>query len=148
MKVTMIAIDPDKIRCWLKKEGLKREAVSESVGKSNGYLSTVISSGFIPAPVLNLLCRVYGMKPSEFLPDPKPEREVPGVVLQSDVDCAVKVTVRGDRLRMVMSVNGRDDIDVVSKIKDNGYLDFMQAFSYAAHMAYKFAEQREINDFR
>lgn len=147
-KVTMIAIDPDKLRSWLKKNDLAQKEVCEALGKSASFLSTVMIRGFITAPVLNLLCRQYGVKPSDFTPDPKPDKEVHKSVFKSDVDCAVKVTVRGDRLRMVMSVNGREDIDVVSKIKSNSYLDFMQSFSYAAHMAYKFAEQREINDFR
>lgn len=65
----------------------------------------------------------------------------------TDVDCAVKVKVNGNKMKLTVSVNGQDDIEAVSFVNGTGYIDFMKSFSYAAHMAYKMAQQGAINDF-
>lgn len=60
--------------------------------------------------------------------------------------CDVKLYVGQDRIKLVLRVNGQEDIVAHAKINGGSYLDFVKSFSYAAHMCYKLAEQRELND--
>lgn len=62
--------------------------------------------------------------------------------------CDVKLYVGHEKIKLVLRVNGHDDIVAHAKINGGSYLDFVKSFSYAAHMCYKMAEQRELNDFR
>ena len=73
------------------------------------------------------------------------EEQTPTEEPKSDIDCAAKIFVRGDTLRLTFMCNGQNDIVASSLIKGDGFLDFVKAFSYAAHMCYKLAEQRELN---
>lgn len=87
--------------------------------------------------------RVFAALRDELLP--VLEEQTPPAAPKSDVDCAAKIFVRGDTLRLTFMCNGKDDIVASSLIKGDGFLDFIKAFSYAAHMCYKLAEQRELN---
>lgn len=144
----MKKVDPAKLRAWMDKENITPAELSAYIGKSWSYIGNVIRRKEMPEAVFNLMCRLYGISPAELTPDPKPVITDPPTPSKgdSDIDCAVKMSVHGDRIRLTLMVNGQDDLVASAYIKGDSFLDLVKSFSYAAHMCYKLAEQRELND--
>lgn len=147
-KMVMKKVDPAKLRAWMDKENITPAELSAYIGKSSYYIGNVIKHKEMPEAVFNLMCKLYGASPAELTPDPKPVITDPPTPSKgdSDIDCAVKMSVHGDRIRLTLMVNGQDDLVASAYIKGDGFLDLVKSFSYAAHMCYKLAEQRELND--
>ena len=53
--------------------------------------------------------------------------------------------VSPERVVLHMYFQGTEICKAASKVKGTRELDLMQAISYAAHMMYKFAEQKELD---
>lgn len=146
--MVMKKFDPAKLRAWTAKENITPAELSAYIGKSSSYIGNVIKRREMPEAVFNLMCKLHGIFPAELTPDPKPVITDPPTPSkgESDIDCAVKMSVHGDRIRLTLMVNGQDDLVASAYIKGDGFLDLVKSFSYAAHMCYKLAEQRELND--
>lgn len=146
--MVMKKVCPAKLRAWMDKENITPAELGESIGKSSSYIGNVIKRREMPEAVFNLMRKLHGVFPAELTPDPKPVITDPPTPSkgESDIDCAVKMSVHGDRVRLTLMVNGQDDLVASAYIKGDGFLDLVKSFSYAAHMCYKLAEQRELND--
>lgn len=147
-KKNYVQIDADKIRALAKEKGISAQKMSVSLGRSHEYLREVMLRGTMHSPSLDLLCKLYGVKRKDVTPDPKPKAVTPPqpqelFFPESDINC--KVYVQGDRMKMIVSMRGQEDIVGWSRVRDG---DLWQSFSYAAHMCYKLAEQRRLNDRR
>ena len=143
-----VKIDSNKIKALAKEKGISIQKMSVSLGRSHEYLRVVMHRGTMHFQSLYLLCKLYKVKRKDVTPDPKPVITDPPTPSkgESDIDCAVKMSVHGDRVRLTLMVNGQDDLVASAYIKGDGFLDLVKSFSYAAHMCYKLAEQRELND--
>lgn len=142
-----VKIDSNKIKALAKENGISIQKMSVSLGRSHDYLREVMLRGTMHGPSLDLLCKLYKVKRKDVTPDPEPKKAVPPPQPQelffpeSDINC--KVYVQGDRMKMIVSMRGQEDIVGWSRVRD---VDLWQSFSYAAHMCYKLAEQRRLND--
>lgn len=124
-------IDAEKVREFAKKNSITLKDMSYAIGRSESYLSYAMSSGNgIPTTTFELLCRVYDVPAQTFLPD------------QTQKGYTAELSITGNKALFVVKNDGEKVVSATSWVKGETELDIMQAISYAAHMCYKFAQQK------
>lgn len=155
-KVNMMEFDPVKMQNWLDARKLTASEVSVATGHSSGYMSVAIQRGSMPPSQAMLLHSLYGFKLSDVQPDPEPVVEqsaeedwqsVYDTALAGD-DYQLRVKVLPDRLCVSVLRNGAVFVHAWSNRKSLSEVDTLQAISYAAHMCYKFVQQKELANGR
>lgn len=121
----------------------------ELLVRSKTYLSSVFCKKAIPMNTAMFLCKELGLKLQDYEIKPEPPESPKPIEAQADG------TVYGWSNTMYVNMNAKivslaffkDGIKVASgraKIFDETERGIMQAISYAAHMCYKFSEQKEL----
>ena len=135
----MIKLDREKTKKFAKERGISLEDISYALGRSKSYISYAMSSeSGIPNATFDLLCRIYDVPPETFLPDPEPVVAPPGL----EGGYLTEVFVHGNKVHFAVRNNGEEVASAFAYIKNDTELAVMQAISYAAHMCYKFAQQK------
>lgn len=136
----MVKIDPQKMKNVLRDKGLSQVEVSGAIGKSKNYIAACIRNGEISATALQLIGIKYGITERDVAPErkkkQKPEAPSSGFSLS--------LLVKPDRVRVGISHNGEELYGAWSFVKGDTEKNLIQAISYAVHMCYKKAEQREL----
>ena len=140
----MVKIDPQKMRNVLRDKGLSQVEVSEANGKSKNYISVCICNGEISTTALELIRIKYGISIKEISPEKKKEPEKKPESETSPTGFSLSILVKPDRVRVGISHNGEELYSAWSLVKGETETKLMQAISYAAHMLYKKAEQKEL----
>lgn len=140
----MVKLDPHKMRNILKAKGLSQVEVSEAIGKSKNYISVCIFNGEISMTALQLIGIKYGITEKDIAPEQKKEPERKDEA--STVGFSMSLLVKPDRVRVGISHNGDEIYNAWSRINGDTETKLIQAISYAAHMCYKKAEQKELGD--
>lgn len=148
MKTSMLKIDPEKLRAFSKQEGKSLAQMSYEIGRSASYLSYCMNAGEIPEGQYRVLCKILNVSPDRFIPDPPPKQEPPKqkMVNQLDVPFSVDLKIFPDRVRFTILFDGKPLYSTFSYLKGKTETDLMQAISYAAHMVYKMAEQKKLQE--
>ena len=133
----MVKIDRDAFKAWGKDNGYRMRQLSMDLGKSANYLSGAICRGEIASQTLQLLALKYGLDPKDVMERPHKAQEPAGFSLD--------LMVKPDRVRVAVMHNGRELYSSFARINGDSETKLMQAISYAAHMCYKQAEQRELS---
>ena len=133
----MIKLDREKTKKFARERGISLEDISYAIGRSKSYISYAMSSeSGIQNATFDLLCRIYNVPPETFLPDPEPVAPV------SESGYSTEVSVNGEKVHFAVRNNGETIASAFAYIKNDTELAVMQAISYAAHMCYKFAQQK------
>lgn len=135
---TMIKIDREKTKKFARERGLKLDDMAYAIGRGTGYISSAFTNNGIPKATFDLLCRIYDVPPVTFLPDPEPVAAPP--VLEGGY--TTEISVQDGKVHFVVRNNGEEVASAFAYIKNDTELSVMQAISYAAHMCYKFAQQK------
>lgn len=135
----MIKLDREKTKKFAKERGISLEDISYSLGRSKSYISYAMSSeSGIPNAKFDFLCRIYNVPQETFLPDPEPVVAPP--VLEGGY--TTEISVQDGKVHFVVQNNGEEVVSAFAHIKDDTEVAVIQAISYAAHMCYKFAQQK------
>ena len=140
----MVKIDPNKMRNVIRDRGLTQAEVSEAIGKSTNYISCCICNEAISATALQLIGVKYGITEKDIAPEKKKEPEKKAASEASPTGFSLSLLVKPDRVRVGISHNGEELYGAWSFVKGDTEKNLIQAISYAAHMCYKKAEQREL----
>lgn len=137
-----IKIDVNELRKWVKETGLTQAEISRSLGGSISIIGNAIQRGHISEPFFQLLILKYGINPERL----KFKELVPKTVsaVQPGKGYATSVVVYPDKVRFAVAFDGDEIYHTYSRIKGKKEVDLIQAISYAAHMCYKQAEQKEL----
>lgn len=140
----MVKIDPQKMRNVLRDRGLTQAEVSEAIGKSKNYISVCICNGEISTTALELIRIKFGIAVKDIAPEKKKEPEKKPDAEYSLTGFSLSLLVKPDRVRVGISHNGEELYGAWSFVKGDAEKNLIQAISYAAHMCYKKAEQKEL----
>lgn len=133
-----IQIDPGKMRYFLETKRMTSKQLSEELGFTGDYISTVMDLTYMSVPIWKCLKALYNLDDDTFTPDPV----IPN---SGDNDnWGLTLKVMSDRVRIGLTDNGREIDYAFSKIRGEREVDLFQAISYAAHILYKNAEQRDL----
>ena len=144
MSEKTMRIDPARLqRClqnYHRRYGTDNVQMSRRMGRADNYLSCISGQKLIPKHAVLLLQSLFGIKYDEY----KPVSEAP---VASRGAYAADVTIeQGDRVLVRFLKNGDPVCTARAVIREPGdEMEVMQAISYAAHMCYKFAEQRRLS---
>ena len=117
------------------------------------YLSSCFSGKNIPVKVAAAVCNELGLKLADYeiKPEPpKPEPEPEQIQIAPLVDTpkgwsnTMYVNMTAKIVSLAFYKDGQKVASGRAKIFDDTDHGIMQAISYAAHMCYKFSEQREL----
>ena len=101
--------------------------------------SNAYARGEMNEVVLSFLCKTFGLPEDAFLPKEKT------VVVQGGASTYhLTLSVHPDRLRLGVSFGEEEMVYAWAKIFGDTELDLIKSISYAAHMCYKFAEQKTL----
>lgn len=143
-KLKSAPVDPEKFRAWCRQKGLKFRDISEAMGRSDSFVSKLLSSGEFPERQYELFCRLYGVEPKSLLKeDPAKDLKAPE---GNSGPYSLGLEIKPDRVWVSLRYQGEELYRAYSKIRGKTELDLVQAISYAAHMAYKLAEQKKLRE--
>lgn len=131
-----IMINTSALRGWLKSNNLSQTEVSRSLG-SDSIIANTLSRGWMSDTFFQLLTLKYNIAPALLELKSGPAKAL-------SVGYSASIQVQPDKVLFAIDYNGEEIYHAYSKIKGDSELDLIQAISYAAHMCYKMAEQREL----
>lgn len=133
-----VIIGPAKMRKWMYEKEFSGAYVSQLLGRSYNYISSVLSTRKMSLTTYRLLKKEFGLTDSEIL---KEENTEPA---PASLCFSVELQIRPDRVKFSLLHNGAEMYSAFSRIQGKREVDLVKAISYAAHLCYKFAEQKEI----
>ena len=114
--------------------------LSRSMGYADNFLSATSGQGRISTPASRLLEVMYGVKYEDYCP--RHEAPAPDA---GEYRAAVQFDLPQRRVTVCITTPDGRDVQARAIVKDPGdEMSVLQAVSYAAHMCYKFAEQRRL----
>lgn len=129
----MMNIDPERLRNFAAKNGGLKH-ISLQLGYSRSYLSNVADYGRMRLSVARQLSAMYGV-PEDFFRAREPEKPKAAAPQAGQTGYALLLEHDGEKVG-----------SAYSRRKDSSELALTQAISYAAHMIYKFCEQKTLQE--
>ena len=133
----MVKIDKQKMKEWVASTGMKATHISKIIKRSDSYISLVICNGQMSAASYQLLKKEFGISDDSVL--------LPTIQDDAPVGYHLDLMVKPDRVKVTIMHGENEVYSAFSRVKDNTELSLMQAISYAAHMCYKLAEQKDLS---
>lgn len=145
----MVQISPERLRLFCSKNG-GQKAVSEALGYGKSFVSNALHSGRMSRAANKLLAATYGIPEDFFLaPDPPKTAQPPEPkdAQQGGQDgYALRLLTSDKQVFLLLEHDGEKVGSAYSKRKGSSELALTQAISYAAHMIYKFCEQKTLQE--
>lgn len=145
-----IKVDIPAIKKYFDDNALSYKDVCTRIGRSRFYISACAATGKMSSYTYDLLIRELGVSRDAFIPKdthketPQDAPKVQTAAGGGDL-YTLGLDVSPDRVVLRMCFQGTEIYRSASRVKGKRELDLMQAVSYAAHMMYKFAEQKELD---
>lgn len=133
-----IKVDIQAIKEYLRENGMTQVDVCRRIGRSPTFLCSC--TGDMAEYTYDLLIQVLGVEDGAFQKKAAPQEVNRGGELYT-----LGLDVSPERVILRLYFQGTEICKAASKVKGTRELDLMQAISYAAHMMYKFTEQKELN---
>ena len=133
-----VIIDPAKMRKWMYEKEFSGAYVSQLLGRSYNYISSVLSTRKMSLTTYRLLKKEFGLTDSDILKEKKTE------LSPVSLGYSVELQIRPDRVKFSLLHNGTEMYSAFARIQGEREVDLVKAISYAAHLCYKFAEQKDI----
>lgn len=134
MRNNMVQIDGSSIKYAIKNKKMTSAGLLRDIGRSDSYIDNCIFRGVMPSNTLDLLSRFLDVNVSDLTK--KKDTKLTGY--------SVNLDVSPDKVCLQILFDGEVISSAYSKIKGDTETDLMQAISYAAHMIYKFSEQKRL----
>ena len=135
-----IKVDIPAIKKYIRENGMTQVDVCRRIGRSSNFLCSC--TGDMADYTYDLLIRELGAENGAFQ---KKEKAAPQEVHRGGELYTLGLDVSPERVVLHMYFQGKEICKSAGKVKGTRELDLMQAISYAAHMMYKFAEQKELD---
>lgn len=140
----MMNIDPERLRNFAAKNGGLKH-ISLQLGYSRNYLANAADYGRMRVAVAKQLSAMYGV-PEDFFRAREPEKPKAAAPQAGQTGYALRLQATDKQVFLLLEHDGEKVGSAYSKRKDNSELVLVQAISYAAHMIYKFCEQRTLQE--
>lgn len=143
----MMKIDAERLRRFAAKNGGLAH-ISRQMGFGDTYLSTIVARQRMRQSTANQLSAMYGV-PADFFLAREPEKQKAAAPQAKQMGYALRLqaTDKTDKqVFLLLEHDGEKVGSAYSKRKDGSELALTQAISYAAHMIYKFCEQRTLQE--
>lgn len=144
MKSSYVKINAEAIRRHCVTSGCTMADLARRMGRTQSYFSNVLSRGTISASAYPLLVSVAGVDPDAFLARETPPKTEAQHAPQPGGRYSLTLQTKPDRIRLALCDSGKEISYAWSKLRGSSELDLTQAISYAAHLIYKFSEQRTL----
>ena len=135
-----IKVDIPAIKEYLRENGMMQVDVCRRIGRGPNFLCSC--TGDMAEYTYDLLIQVLGVEDGAFQ---KKEDVQPTKVNNGAGLYTLGLDVSPEKVVLRMYFQGAEICKAYSKVKGTREVDLMQAISYAAHMMYKFAEQKELD---
>lgn len=132
-----VDIDPKKLNRWMDENGFSASYVSSVLGRSPAYIATTLRTGKMSLSTFRLMKKEFGLNDCDLSPDKNEDKT-------QCVGYSVDLQVRPDRVKFTLLHSGSEIYSAFAKVMGEKESDLIKAISYAAHMCYKFAEQKDI----
>lgn len=140
----MMNIDPERLRNFAAKNGGLKH-ISLQLGYSRNYLANAADYGRMRVAVAKQLSAMYGV-PEDFFRAREPEKPKAAAPQAGQTGYALRLQATDKQVFLLLEHDGEKVGSAYSKRKDNSELALTQAISYAAHMIYKFCEQKTLQE--
>lgn len=140
----MMNIDPERLRNFAAKNGGLKH-ISLQLGYSRNYLANAADYGRMRVAVAKQLSAMYGV-PEDFFRAREPEKPKAAAPQAGQTGYALRLQATDKQVFLLLEHDGEKVGSAYSKRKDNSELAMTQAISYAAHMIYKFCEQKTLQE--
>lgn len=144
----MMRIDTERLRRFAAKNGGLAH-ISRQMGFRENYLSTIITRQRMRQSTANQLSAqlsaMYGV-PADFFLAREPEKPKAAAPQAKQMRYALRLQTTGKKVFLLLEHDGEKVGSAYSKRKDSSELALTQAISYAAHMIYKFCEQKTLQE--
>lgn len=144
MKSAHVKINAEAIRRHCVASGYTMTDLARRMGRTQPYFSNVLARGSISASAYPLLVSVAGVDPDAFLARETPPKTEAQHAFQPGGRYSLTLQTKPDRIRLALCDGGKEISYAWSKLRGSSELDLAQAISYAAHLIYKFSEQRTL----
>lgn len=143
----MVKISTERLRLFCSKNG-GQVAVSTALGYGHNFINNALHSGKMSRAANKLLAATYGIPEDFFLaPDP-PKTAQPSEPKDAQqakqTGYALRLQATDKHVFLLLEHDGEKVGSAYSRRKDSSELALTQAISYAAHMIYKFCEQKML----
>lgn len=135
-----IKVDIPAIKEYIREHGMTQADVCRRIGRGPNFLCSC--TGDMAEYTYDLLIQVLSVEDGAF--QQRKETEIPAANRGGEL-YTLGLDVSPDIVILRMYFQGTEICKAASKVKGTRELDLMQAISYAAHMMYKFTEQKELN---
>lgn len=140
----MMQIDAERLRRFAAKNGGLAH-ISRQMGFGESYLSTIIARRKMRQSTANQLSAMYGV-PVDFFRAREPEKTKAAIPQGGQEGYTLRLAATEKQVFLLLEHDGEKVGSAYSKRKDSSELALTQAISYAAHMIYKFCEQRTLQE--
>lgn len=140
----MMQIDTERLRRFAAKNGGLAH-ISRQMGFGEGYLSTIITRQKMRQSTANQLSAMYGV-PVDFFKAREPEKPKEAAPQGGQEGYTLRLQATDKQVFLLLEHDGEKVGSAYSKRKDSSELALTQAISYAAHMIYKFCEQKTLQE--
>lgn len=140
----MMRIDAERLRRFAAKNGGLAH-ISRQMGFSENYLSTIINWQRMRQSTANQLSAMYGV-PEDFFRARDTEKQKAAAPQVKQMGYALRLQATDKQVFLLLEHDGEKAGSAYSKRKDSSELALTQAISYAAHMIYKFCEQKTLQE--
>lgn len=140
----MMKIDAERLRRFAAKNGGLAH-ISRQMGFGDTYLSTIVTRQRMRQSTANQLSAMYGV-PEDFFRAREPEKPKAAAPQAGQTGYALRLQATDKQVFLLLEHDGEKVGSAYSKRKDNSELALVQAISYAAHMIYKFCEQKTLQE--
>nr|DAU35991.1 MAG TPA: SOS-response transcriptional repressor [Caudoviricetes sp.] len=145
MNSAYVKINAEAIRRHCVASGYTMADLARRMGRTQSYFSNCLSRGSISASAYPLLVEVAGVDPAAFLArETPPKTEAQHAPPQPGGRYSLTLQTKPDRIRLALCDGAKEISYAWSKLRGSSELDLAQAISYAAHLIYKFSEQRTL----
>lgn len=135
-----IKVDIPAVKEYIRENGMTQADICRRIGRSPNFLCS--STGDMADYTYELLVSALGVEKGAFI---QKEKMKPQDIHRGGDLYTLGLDVTPDVVVLHMYFQGTEICRAASKVKGRREVDLMQAVSYAAHMMYKFTEQKELN---
>ena len=135
-----VIIDGKELLAWAASTGETQENLCEMIGRSRSFLGTSARNNKMGLGTYKFLLKTFDIPDGSFLPKVKEEPKV-----TCNIGYHMDLQVFDTKLKLGLWFDEEEIVSCYSKIRGGSEFDLVQAISYAAHMLYKFAEQRDLS---
>lgn len=140
----MMNIDPERLRNFAAKNGGLKH-ISLQLGYSRNYLANAADYGRMRVAVAKQLSAMYGV-PEDFFRAREPEKPKAAAPQAGQTGYALRLQATDKQVFLLLEHDGEKVGSAYSRRKASSELALTQAISYAAHMIYKFCEQKTLQE--